>query len=127
MATHKSLSGYNLYFKEQMPTIKTQYADQKSRLSAIGRGWQSLSQDVKDQWNIRASHIKPKPKTPTSSQPKARGLSGYNLFVREQTKGHPADILDAKIRMGTIGTMWHQLSASDRAQYKLRAKSCKKV
>ena len=112
------LTGYNLFVREQMPTIKTIAKGRKERFELIGAAWRSLSQADHEQWNFRALN------TPPAEPKKKKGpISGYNLFVREQTKGVKTPTGDMKTKMSTIGAAWRKLSFLEQEKYNAQAKA----
>ena len=51
----KKLSGYQLYVRETMPTVKVDASiAAKERMGAIGKLWKALSDDKKAEWKVKA-------------------------------------------------------------------------
>ncbi len=51
----KKLSGYQLYVRETMPTVKVDATiPAKERMGAIGKLWKALSDDKKAEWKVKA-------------------------------------------------------------------------
>ena len=111
------LTGYNLFVREQMPTIKTIAKGRKERFELIGAAWRSLSQADHEQWNFRAMSA-----PPAEPKKKKGPVSGYNLFVREQTKGVKVTTT-MKSRMATVGAAWKKLSIIEQEKYNEQAKA----
>ena len=123
--TTKQLTGYNLFVKEQMPTIKTIAKGKKERFELIGAAWRSLSQADHEQWNFRALNSLPVVPSSLTAEPKKKKgpISGYNLFVREQTKGVKTPTGDMKTKMSTIGAAWRKLPFLEQEKYNAQAKA----
>ena len=113
----KQLTGYNLFVKEQMPTIKTIAKGRKERFELIGAAWRSLSQADHEQWNFRALNA-----PPAEPKKKKGPVSGYNLFVREQTNGVKVTTT-MKSRMSTVGAAWKKLPLLEQEKYNEQAKA----
>lgn len=110
----KHLSGWNLYMGEEMKRLKDSPLPRTDRLKLVGTQWHQLSQREKDVWNSQAHDLiigaefhEEKP------SPKSRRLSGYNIFVREQTKVIKSQIKDRGDRMRAIGELWRALSKTE--------------
>ena len=117
------LTGYNLFVREQMPTIKTIAKGRKERFALIGANWRNLSQADREQWNFRALNSLPVVPTLLPAEPKKKKpVSGYNLFVREQTKGVKVTTT-MKSRMSTVGAAWKKLPLLEQEKYNEQAKA----
>ena len=111
----RKLTGYNLFLKDQMPTVKLQVKGRKERFTLIGANWTKLPQAVKDQWNLKALTL------PQTESKKKGHVCGYNIFVREQTKGTKVTN-GIKTKMSTVGAHWRALPIVEQEKYNAQAK-----
>ena len=56
-ATKRKMSGYNLYMKETMPTLKIEVPVASERLKRVAGDWKALDAEVKKTWNERAKAL----------------------------------------------------------------------
>jgi hypothetical protein len=56
-ATKRKMSGYNLYMKEIMPTLKMEVPVASERLKQVAHNWKALDAEVKKTWNERAKAL----------------------------------------------------------------------
>lgn len=106
----KHLSGWNLFMGEQMKKLMDSPLSNGDRLALIGNQWHSLSQREQDVWNSQAHDLVIGEAIPS---PKPKHLSGYNLFVRQQTEVLKAQIKDNAERLRAIGDLWKALSKTE--------------
>ena len=55
--TKRKMSGYNLYMKETMPTLKIEVPVASERLKRVAGDWKALDAEVKKTWNERAKAL----------------------------------------------------------------------
>ena len=112
---HRPITGYQLFFsarnKELTPTMK-EYSDRQKKIS---EEWKD--EQVKAIWKAKV------PVQVKSKSTKEKKLSGYQLFMKEQSKLLKESVKDAKERMKVIGPMWTALSDDDKKALNERAKT----
>lgn len=126
----KTLNGYNLYMKEKMAELKEQGVASGDRMGKVSTMWKTETAETKEAWKNKAkAHnggVSPSDSTVTTasaasaapSEKKAKGLSGYQLFVqRKMTEVKEDKSVEAKDRMKKIGEKWKALSEAEKEQF----------
>jgi len=109
MASH-AVTGWNLFMGERMRTYTGSTITRTARLVKIAEEWHNLESDDKQTWNAQAKELSLSSLQEKTSSPKTRRLSGYNLYVQEQSLVLKDHIKDRDERLRHIGDMWRHLS-----------------
>jgi len=117
----KHVSGWNMYMSEQMKVLKETIKPSTDRLKKIGANWKALPQGEKDVWNAQAKALAPVPELVVPIR-KGR-ISGYNIYMREQTKVLKEQVKDGKDRLKRIGASWKMLSKVEQGVWNTQAKA----
>jgi hypothetical protein len=54
----KSLTGYNLFYKENKDTIKANLAEGEALMKKVGASWSALADEEKEEYKVRAAETK---------------------------------------------------------------------
>ena len=112
-------TGYNLFVADKIKEIKD--VDQKEKMKHVGQLWKNATAKEKSKYTDMAAKLKKEfeEANPVEKKPK-RGLSGYNVYMREKIKEVKGD--NQKEKLLNVSASWKKLSDKEKQKYKDEAK-----
>ena len=111
--TDSCKSGWNIFVKEETPSVKGDPSGVNPMTILSGR-WKAMSAQEKDVYNQRA-------KDSSSGSPKKGHISGWNLYVKEFSKS-TKEANPGVNPLSVMGPIWKGLSDEEKEVYNKRAK-----
>jgi hypothetical protein len=113
-------TGYNLFVADKIKEIKD--VDQKEKMKHVGELWKKASAKEKSKYTDQAAKLKKEfeEANPVEKKKSKRGLSGYNVYMREKIKQVKGD--NQKEKLMSVSSSWKKLSEKEKQEYKDEAK-----
>lgn len=117
-------SGYTLYIKEKLPSLKAQDEHKEKRaaelMSICAAQWKTLSAADKSKYNAQAQDIKKATLAARAALPR-RPPNAYALFVQEKFPGMATRDTSGRVSVVSTGqklaAAWKALGAADKQSY----------
>ncbi len=122
-------TAYNIFMREKMSEISE--GNQTDKLKTVAGLWKEISEEVKDEYNKRASEIKEQfmssqensNPTDSSKNQKKRLPNGYNIYLKEQMAIVEGE--NQKDKLVKIAAEWKSLGDNEKQKYKDQASQLK--
>ena len=113
-------TGYNLFVADKIKEIKD--VDQKEKMEHVGELWKKASAKEKSKYTDQAAKLKKEfeEANPVEKKKSKRGLSGYNVYMKEKIKQVKGD--NQKEKLMSVSSSWKKLSEKEKQKYKDEAK-----
>lgn len=113
-------TGYNLFVADKIKEIKD--VDQKEKMKHVGELWKKASAKEKSKYTDQAAKLKKEfeEANPVEKKKAKRGLSGYNVYMKEKIKQVKGD--NQKEKLMSVSSSWKKLSEKEKQKYKDEAK-----
>lgn len=113
-------TGYNLFVADKIKEIKD--VDQKEKMKHVGELWKKASAKEKSKYTDQAAKLKKEfeEANPVEKKKSKRGLSGYNVYMKEKIKQVKGD--NQKEKLMSVSSSWKKLSEKEKQKYKDEAK-----
>lgn len=113
-------TGYNLFVADKIKEIKD--VDQKEKMKHVGQLWKNATPKEKTKYSDMAAKLKKEfeEANPVEKKKPKRGLSGYNVYMREKIKSVPGD--NQKEKLLNVSASWKKLSEKEKQKFKDQAK-----
>ena len=113
-------TGYNLFVADKIKEIKD--VDQKEKMKHVGQLWKNATTKEKTKYSDMAAKLKKEfeEANPVEKKKPKRGLSGYNVYMRETIKTVSGD--NQKEKLLNVSASWKKLSDKEKQKYKDKAK-----
>lgn len=127
VSSGKHISGWNLYMKNRMATLKDQIKSGSERLKTIGAEWKTLTKEEQTVWNARAKGVPVETgagaPAPAPAGKKIGHVSGWNLYMKDRMAALKEEIKSGSERLKTIGTEWKAMTKEQQAEWNAKAKT----
>lgn len=115
----KSCSGYNLYARHLAKQRRQDGVDVSQSLKKSSIAWNALSQDAKDEWNLKARELEGV-RLKHDRRKVVKRISGYNLFIRHRSDELKSQNLNCNLIQ--IAGEWTKLSQDEKTHWNSVAK-----
>ena len=124
----RRVTGYNLFMRATMATLKEEGVASGERLKEVGARWKLLDEAGKAEWNAQAKADAPVAMAgapvPASRAPAgARRPTGYNLFMKATMATLKEEGMAAGERLKEVGARWKALDEAGKAEWNALAKA----
>lgn len=113
-------TGYNLFVADKIKDFKD--VDQKEKMKLVGQLWKTATDKEKSKYIEKADKLRKEfeKANPVEKKKPKRGLSGYNVYMKEKIKGVEGE--NQKEKLLKVSSSWRKLSESEKQKYKDEAK-----
>jgi len=128
----RRVTGYNLFMRATMATLKEEGVASGERLKEVGARWKLLDEAGKAEWNAQAKADAPvamavpragAPVPAARAPAGARRPTGYNLFMRATMATLKEEGMAAGERLKEVGARWKALDEAGKAEWNAQAKA----
>ena len=114
-------NGYNLFTKEQYSAGIVEHQTSAQRFRAISEAWAALTVEQRESWNAKARAVaEANGFVPKVKKTGPKRLSGYNLYIREQSGSVHTD--GKRVNFVELSGQWKALPVTDKDSWNTRAR-----
>jgi len=115
----KSCSGYNLFSRDLAKKRRQEGGDVSQSLKKSSVAWNSLPQETKDEWNLKAREVDGV-RLKHDRRKIIKRVSGYNLFIRHRSDELKSQGLNCNLIQ--IAGEWTKLNSDEKTHWNLVAR-----